>query len=39
MADQIENVGNKGYCMMRFFIFFFLFISLILYVYWYNFNL
>lgn len=34
--SEIENAGNKGYCLMWFFIFLFLFVILVVGIYQYN---
>ncbi len=38
MADQIEDAGKKGLCLMWFFIFLILFVILVVGVYRYNFK-
>ena len=36
--SEIDNAGNKGYCLMWFFIFLFLFVILVVGIYQYNGN-
>jgi len=38
MADQIENAGGKGYCLMYFFIGLLLFIAMVTFIYFTNFK-
>lgn len=35
--SEIENAGQKGYCLLYFFIFFFFFVILLIYLYQRNF--
>lgn len=38
MSDEVTNAGQKGYCLMYFFIALFLVVGLVLYLYFYNFK-